>query len=75
MDIGNSLNPAIDIGQIEGAFIQGYGFYTMEQLVFSSSGALLTTGPGSYKIPSKSSLRSFDMFLFTMVSTLQKLRT
>lgn len=51
MDIGESLNPAIDIGQIEGAFTQGYGFYTMEEMVFSPSGVLLSRGPGAYKIP------------------------
>lgn len=51
MDIGESLNPAIDIGQIEGAFTQGYGFYTMEEMIFSPSGELLSRGPGTYKIP------------------------
>lgn len=51
MDIGSSLNPAIDIGQIEGAFMQGYGFYTMEELVYGHDGALLSKGPGMYKIP------------------------
>ncbi|KAF5273874.1 hypothetical protein FQA39_LY00989 [Lamprigera yunnana] len=51
MDVGNSLNPAIDIGQIEGAFIQGYGFYMMEELMYSPNGLLLTKGPGSYKLP------------------------
>eukprot|EP00794_Sanderia_malayensis_P005705 gene5705-biopygen4629 len=52
MDVGQSLNPAIDIGQIEGAFTQGYGLFMMEQLVHSPSGVLLTRGPGAYKIPS-----------------------
>ncbi|KAF5273883.1 hypothetical protein FQA39_LY00998 [Lamprigera yunnana] len=51
MDVGNSLNPAIDIGQIEGAFIQGYGMYMMEELMFSPDGTLLTKGPGTYKLP------------------------
>ncbi|KAM9493284.1 aldehyde oxidase 6 [Clarias gariepinus] len=51
MDIGRSLNPSIDIGQIEGAFIQGLGLYTMEELHFSPSGVLYTRGPGQYKIP------------------------
>lgn len=51
MDIGESLNPAIDIGQIEGAFTQGYGFHTMEEIVFSPNGELLSRGPGAYKIP------------------------
>lgn len=51
MDIGESLNPAIDIGQIEGAFVQGYGLYTMEELIYSPTGTLYSRGPGSYKIP------------------------
>ena len=53
MDIGDSLNPAIDIGQIEGAFIQGLGLFTLEELKYSPSGHLLTRGPGAYKIPSR----------------------
>ncbi|XP_063822615.1 xanthine dehydrogenase-like isoform X2 [Ostrinia nubilalis] len=51
MDVGESLNPAIDIGQIEGAFMQGYGFCTMEEMVFSPKGEALSRGPGAYKIP------------------------
>lgn len=52
MDIGDSLNPAIDIGQIEGAFVQGYGLFTMEELKVRPDGTRLTRGPGNYKIPS-----------------------
>lgn len=51
MDLGESLNPAIDIGQIEGAFVQGYGLFTMEELMYSPTGSLYTRGPGMYKIP------------------------
>ncbi|KAM6893010.1 xanthine dehydrogenase/oxidase isoform 1-T1 [Lycodopsis pacificus] len=51
MDVGHSLNPAIDIGQVEGAFVQGLGLFTMEELHYSPQGVLLTRGPGSYKIP------------------------
>ncbi|XP_035686516.1 xanthine dehydrogenase/oxidase-like [Branchiostoma floridae] len=51
MDVGNSLNPAVDIGQIEGAFLQGYGLYTMEEQVYSPDGVLYSRGPGMYKIP------------------------
>ncbi|XP_068612678.1 xanthine dehydrogenase/oxidase [Brachionichthys hirsutus] len=51
MDVGRSLNPAIDIGQVEGAFMQGVGLFTLEQLHYSPKGVLLTRGPGSYKIP------------------------
>jgi xanthine dehydrogenase large subunit len=51
-DAGTSLNPAIDIGQVEGAYIQGYGWLTMEELVWHpKSGALLTHAPSTYKIP------------------------
>ena len=50
-DAGNSLNPAIDIGQIEGGFVQGLGWLTTEELVFDPSGRLLTHAPSTYKIP------------------------
>jgi xanthine dehydrogenase molybdopterin-binding subunit B len=52
MDLGESLNPAIDIGQVEGAFMQGYGLFMLEQMIHSPTGMLLTRGPGAYKIPS-----------------------
>uniref|UniRef100_A0A8C7RBC6 xanthine dehydrogenase n=1 Tax=Oncorhynchus mykiss TaxID=8022 RepID=A0A8C7RBC6_ONCMY len=51
MDVGRSLNPAIDIGQIEGGFVQGIGLYTIEELQFSLEGVLMTRGPSQYKIP------------------------
>nr|XP_015199707.1 PREDICTED: xanthine dehydrogenase/oxidase [Lepisosteus oculatus] len=51
MDVGLSLNPAIDIGQVEGAFMQGVGLFTMEELRYSPEGLLYTRGPGTYKIP------------------------
>ncbi|XP_070580967.1 xanthine dehydrogenase/oxidase-like [Ptychodera flava] len=51
MDVGDSLNPALDIGQIEGGFMQGYGLYTLEELRYSKEGKLLTKGPGMYRIP------------------------
>lgn len=64
MDLGESLNPAIDIGQIEGAFIQGYGLYTMEEIVYSPQGHLYTQGPGTYKIPGFSDIpREFNVSL------------
>ncbi|NP_001086061.1 aldehyde oxidase 1 S homeolog precursor [Xenopus laevis] len=52
MDIGSSINPAVDLGQIEGAFVQGIGLFTMEELKYSPEGVLYTRGPGQYKIPS-----------------------
>ncbi|XP_063788991.1 aldehyde oxidase-like [Pseudophryne corroboree] len=51
MDIGCSINPAVDIGQIEGAFVQGLGLFTIEELKFSPQGVLYTRGPAQYKIP------------------------
>ena len=51
MDLGESLNPAIDIGQVEGAFMQGYGMFVLEQMVHGPNGELLSRGPGMYKIP------------------------
>lgn len=50
-DVGSSLNPAIDIGQVEGAFIQGMGWLTTEELHWDDQGKLLTTGAATYKIP------------------------
>jgi xanthine dehydrogenase large subunit len=50
-DVGTSINPAIDIGQIEGGFIQGMGWLTTEQLVWTDTGHLATHAPSTYKIP------------------------
>ncbi|KAK1409893.1 hypothetical protein QVD17_36422 [Tagetes erecta] len=59
LDLGFSINPAIDIGQIEGAFVQGMGWVALEELKWGDEshkwiapGFLLTAGPGNYKIPS-----------------------
>ena len=50
-DVGNSLNSAIDLGQIEGAFIQGLGWLTTEELKWNDAGQLISDGPANYKIP------------------------
>lgn len=50
-DAGTSLNPAIDLGQIEGGYIQGLGWLTTEEVVYSADGRLLTHAPSTYKIP------------------------
>lgn len=55
MDVGRSINPAIDYGQIQGAFVQGMGLFTMEESLWlrggPMAGNLFTKGPGAYKIP------------------------
>ena len=50
-DVGRSLNPALDMGQIEGGFVQGAGWLTTEELVWSDEGRLMTHAPSTYKIP------------------------
>ncbi len=65
-DVGRSLNPAIDLGQIEGAFVQGAGWLTMEELWWDAAGRLRTHAPSTYKIPACSdrpktlNIRLFD---------------
>ncbi|RPA90391.1 molybdenum cofactor-binding domain-containing protein [Choiromyces venosus 120613-1] len=51
MDAGHSINPAINYGQIEGAFVQGQGLFTMEETLWQKNCELFTRGPGTYKIP------------------------
>ena len=55
-DVGASLNPAIDVGQVEGGYVQGVGWLTSEELVWNAKGKLLTSGPASYKIPAVSDM-------------------
>lgn len=50
-DVGRSINPALDLGQVEGGFIQGMGWLTTEELVWGAEGKLLTHAPSTYKIP------------------------
>ncbi|MCR6672364.1 xanthine dehydrogenase molybdopterin binding subunit [Devosia ginsengisoli] len=50
-DVGRSLNPAVDIGQVEGGFVQGMGWLTTEELVWDDKGQLRTKAPSTYKIP------------------------
>jgi xanthine dehydrogenase large subunit len=53
-DTGASLNPALDIGQVEGGYVQGAGWLTMEELVWDDTGRLRTHAPATYKIPATS---------------------
>lgn len=57
-DCGKSLNPAIDLGQIEGGFVQGAGWLTSEELYWNAAGELQTHAPSTYKIPVSSDLPS-----------------
>ena len=64
-DVGKSLNPAIDIGQIEGGFVQGMGWLTTEELVWDDSGRLRTHAPSTYKIPTASDIpEAFNVSLY-----------
>ncbi|XP_061631491.1 aldehyde oxidase 6 isoform X1 [Phyllopteryx taeniolatus] len=66
VDIGQSLNPSVDIGQIEGAFMQGLGLFTLEELKFSPSGLLYTRGPSQYKLPAVCDMPlSFNVYLLS----------
>lgn len=50
-DVGQSLSPLVDIGQIEGAFVMGMGYWTTENLIFNKEGRLLTDSTWDYKVP------------------------
>jgi xanthine dehydrogenase large subunit len=64
-DVGRSLNPAIDIGQIEGAFVQGTGWLTSEELWWDKAGRLRTHAPSTYKIPTVRDIaRDFRVTLY-----------
>ncbi|XP_029335509.1 aldehyde oxidase 3 isoform X2 [Mus caroli] len=66
MDGSFSINPAVDIGQIEGAFVQGLGLYTLEELKYSPEGVLYTRGPHQYKIASVTDIpEEFHVSLLT----------
>ncbi len=56
MDVGRMINPGVDRGQVIGGFIQGVGWVTNEELRYDASGALLSTGPTTYKIPNVTDL-------------------
>jgi xanthine dehydrogenase large subunit len=55
-DAGQSINPALDIGQVEGGFVQGMGWLTTEELWWNRDGRLMTHAPSTYKIPSVSDI-------------------
>lgn len=65
-DVGKSINPAVDMGQIEGAFVQGMGWLTTEELSYDDQGRIISNSPANYKIPTaydvpaRFNLRLFD---------------
>ena len=68
-DVGKSLNPVIDIGQIEGAYIQGMGWLTTEELNWDDKGRLASNGPATYKIPTAADMpKIFNTSLFDRVN-------
>jgi xanthine dehydrogenase large subunit len=65
-DVGKSINPAIDLGQVEGGFIQGMGWLTTEELVWNNKGHLSTHAPSTYKIPATGDIPAhFNVQLWT----------
>ena len=68
-DVANSLNPAIDCGQIEGGYTQGLGWLTSEELHWNEAGQLTVTGPATYKIPAVSDVPAdFRLALYTVAN-------
>mgnify|MGYP003385669411 FL=1 len=64
-DVGKSLNPVIDVGQIEGAYVQGMGWLTTEELNWDDKGRLSSAGPATYKIPTAADMpKIFNTSLF-----------
>jgi len=63
--VGKSINPAIDIGQIEGGFIQGMGWLTTEELLWDDQGRVISNSPANYKIPTAFDVpREFHVALY-----------
>ncbi|OXA58372.1 Xanthine dehydrogenase [Folsomia candida] len=66
MDVGQSLNPGIDIGQIEGAFVQGIGLFMLEEVIINENGELISADPSTYHIPTSSDVpQEFNVTLLT----------
>ncbi len=68
-DVGQSLNTAIDVGQIKGGFAQGLGWLTQEELIWNDNGGLMVTGPATYKIPAVGDMpQDFRLSLYTVAN-------
>ena len=75
-DCGESLNPAMDIGQIEGGFVQGVGWLTSEELWWNDAGELQTHAPSTYKIPTCSDLApEFNVTMLLRTPQTAKIRS
>ena len=64
-DAGRAINPAIELGQIEGGFVQGAGWLTMEEVKWKTNGQILTHSPSTYKIPAVNDMpQKFNVEIF-----------
>ena len=64
-DAGNAINPSLELGQIEGGFIQGQGWLTMEEVKWKADGEITTFSPSTYKIPAASDIpKEFNVEIF-----------
>ena len=64
-DAGNAINPAIEFGQIEGGFVQGQGWLTMEEVKWNDNGKITTFSPSTYKIPAVSDIpKKFNVEIY-----------
>ncbi len=71
-DAGNAINPALELGQIEGGFVQGQGWLTIEEIVWDNSGKLKTFSPSTYKIPAISDTpKKFNVEIFKKGSNVE----
>ena len=71
-DAGNAINPALELGQIEGGFVQGQGWLTMEEVVWDKFGKLKTFSPSTYKIPAISDTpKEFNVEIFKKGSNVE----
>tara|TARA_B100000902_G_scaffold286367_1_gene272478 strand:- start:2742 stop:5042 length:2301 start_codon:yes stop_codon:yes gene_type:complete len=72
-DAGNAINPALEHGQIEGGFIQGQGWLTMEEVVWANDGRIKTYSPSTYKIPAVTDIpKIFNVEIFKNGSNVEK---
>ena len=72
-DAGKAINPAIELGQIEGGFVQGAGWLTMEEVKWKSNGQITTHSPSTYKIPAVSDMpEKFNVEIFKKGENIEK---